>query len=297
MTDVEARDGRPATVPAEAAPMPKAAVVPAPEAVLAGEDSCGRALAAARKGRGLSQGDVAGQLRLQLRQVKAIEAEDFAALPEGPFVRGFVRNYARLVGLPAEPLLAMLDARLPPTAPLRGEVATAASPVHLARREHLSRLAVIGGAVAALLLFAVLGWWTMRPGGEVAAPPASPREAPAAPAAVAASEPAAPAVATADAANAPAPAATDPEPAAAVSATALRLRFRDRSWVEIRQEADGAVLMSQNNEPGTQVTVDGTPPYLLVIGDASSVDLEFRGRPVDLAGGASRGDVARLRLE
>jgi cytoskeleton protein RodZ len=66
--------------------------------------------------------------------------------------------------------------------------------------------------------------------------------------------------------------------------------------VEIRQ-ADGAVLMSQINAAGTTRAVEGEPPYTLVIGNASKVDLEYRGRPVDLASSTNRDDVARLRLE
>ena len=76
----------------------------------------------------------------------------------------------------------------------------------------------------------------------------------------------------------------------------LRMNFRDRSWVEIRQ-SDGTVLMSQNNAPGSTKMVEGTPPFLVVIGNASKVDLEFRGQAVDLAAFVGRDDIAKLRLE
>ena len=33
------------------------------------------------------------------RQVQALEADDYAMLPGRTFVRGFLRNYARLLGL------------------------------------------------------------------------------------------------------------------------------------------------------------------------------------------------------
>jgi cytoskeleton protein RodZ len=66
--------------------------------------------------------------------------------------------------------------------------------------------------------------------------------------------------------------------------------------VEVRQ-ADGTLLMSKNNPPGTEQTIDGVPPYTIVIGNASKVELEFRGEPVDLAAAVSRDDIARLRLE
>ena len=53
------------------------------------DGSYGRALAAAREARGMSPSDVAAQLRLHVRQVLAIEAEDLAALPEGPLRAAF----------------------------------------------------------------------------------------------------------------------------------------------------------------------------------------------------------------
>lgn len=260
--------------------------------------SFGRALAAAREARGLSQADVAAQLRLHKRQIKAIEEEDLAALPEGPFVRGYVRNFARLVELPAEPLVSLLNAASKPTDPLHGNGGGAATVSAIQRppQELLSGRMVISGAVAVLIVFAVVGWWTMRsdqqrqvtPPVEATTPagvaPASP--SPAAPADVPASPPAA-------GTSAP---ATDVETVAAPSSAGLSLRFRDRSWVEIRQ-ADGAVLMSQINAAGTTQAVEGEPPYTLVIGNASKVDLEYRGKRVDLASSTNRDDVARLRLE
>jgi cytoskeleton protein RodZ len=59
----------------------------------------GAQLRAARVAGGLSTADVAAKLKLALRQVEAIEAEDWQALPEATFTRGFVRSYARLVGV------------------------------------------------------------------------------------------------------------------------------------------------------------------------------------------------------
>jgi cytoskeleton protein RodZ len=288
MSDVETRGReKTASTVVVAGPAQAARVPSSPESVTRDEEgSFGRALAAARQARGLTQSDVATELRLQLRQVKAIEEEDLAALPEGPFVRGFVRNYARLVDLPAEPLLSLLNSRLRPTEPLRGlaDGSKAVSPIQRLPREPISGRLVIGGALLALVVFAFFGWWAMRP-AQQAEPAAPPQPAPA----VGVAPPA-----TAPAAAEPAVVAGA---AAAPASAALRLRFRDRSWVEIRQEADGAVLLKQNNPAGTEQTIDGVPPYTLVIGNASKVELEFRGEPVDLSAWSSRDDVARLRLE
>ena len=61
--------------------------------------SAGALLRAAREGAGMTIDAVAQQLKLAPRQVRAIEEGDFSHLPGRTFVRGFIRNYARLVRL------------------------------------------------------------------------------------------------------------------------------------------------------------------------------------------------------
>lgn len=276
----------------------------APTPAAAAGESFGPTLAAARKARDLSEADVAAQLRLQVRQVRAIEAEDLERLPQGAYVRGFVRNYARLLGLSPEPLLASLGARLAAGEPLRPDDAevVARSPVQLAAREHASRLTVIGGGVAALVVFAVAGWLAMRP--VESTPEAVPPKVEAAAPAV---EPAREREPQPDAGPRESAPATVPEDAAkaetasvaatpAVDSNELRFSFSRPSWVEVTQ-ADGTVLLSRINDGGSQQTVVGTPPFHVVVGNASAVELEFRGNRVDLASVAGRNDVARLRLE
>ena len=63
----------------------------------------------ARVARGLELGDVAQTLKLGLRQVEAVEADAWDSLPGQTFIRGFVRNYARLVQIDSAVLMAQLD--------------------------------------------------------------------------------------------------------------------------------------------------------------------------------------------
>jgi cytoskeleton protein RodZ len=72
--------------------------------------SAGTLLRAAREASGLSIDAVALQLKLAPRQVRAIEEDDFTHLPGRTFVRGFIRNYARLVRVDAESVLDALPA-------------------------------------------------------------------------------------------------------------------------------------------------------------------------------------------
>ena len=66
---------------------------------------CGGAIRAARESQGLSVHEIASRLRLSPKQIDAIEADHFAALPEPTIVRGFLRNYAKLLKIDAQPLL------------------------------------------------------------------------------------------------------------------------------------------------------------------------------------------------
>ena len=74
-----------------------------------GVAASGEALRQAREARGLSLAEVAGALKLTAKQVGAIESESFEQLPGIAFARGFIRNYARLLGLDPAPLLERLE--------------------------------------------------------------------------------------------------------------------------------------------------------------------------------------------
>jgi cytoskeleton protein RodZ len=95
--------------------------------------SAGALLRAAREAAGITVDAIAQQLKLAPRQVQAIEDGDFPHLPGRTFVRGFIRNYARLLRLDPETVLEALPTAaatlgspaLQPTAPSIGELPTA----------------------------------------------------------------------------------------------------------------------------------------------------------------------------
>ncbi|HZW17543.1 MAG TPA: RodZ domain-containing protein [Luteimonas sp.] len=65
---------------------------------------CGERLRAAREAAGLSVSEVASRLKMPMRIVEALEAEDWARIGAPVFVRGQLRSYSRLLGLPVEPV-------------------------------------------------------------------------------------------------------------------------------------------------------------------------------------------------
>lgn len=290
----------------------------------------GRPLAQAREALGLSVGDIATRLRLHPRQISALEDERLESLPEPAFVRGFVRNYAKEVKLDPVPLLAALAQRVPMPAPapdtLSGGAVTA-SDVRRAGVDRLSRSAVIGGAVLVLFVLGLIGWLASMRAPQTAAPtpvqpapqaPADTSTASPAPAPATASDnagplgsgtgpsgealpPTAPSPTPSSAAAAPASAgsaAVSSQPPGAAAFAGVRISVGERpSWVEVTQD-DGKVLLTGLQEAGTERRLAGVqPPLRLVIGNASTVTLEFRGKPVDLKPHTRANDLARLTLE
>ena len=147
-------DARPGSAQAPSAVQPAAAM-----------PSVGERLKTARLAKGLTASDVAKALKLSLRQIDALEADDWASLPCNTIIRGFVRNYARLLGLDGDVLMLELDRlTLPQGAELEVSVGTPVSmPAEgkVDRRDFirvLSGLIVLALAVAAYY-FLPQEWW------------------------------------------------------------------------------------------------------------------------------------------
>lgn len=95
-----------APVPAPAPPVSASAPIEqAADNAAYTRSRCGGALRLAREAQGMSVQDVASKLRLSPKQIEAIEADQFAKLPEPTIVRGFIRNYAKLLKINVDPLL------------------------------------------------------------------------------------------------------------------------------------------------------------------------------------------------
>lgn len=70
----------------------------------------GHRLRDARKLSNLDQSDIATQLNLDLATINALEKDDYAQMPPAVFVRGYLRAYAGMVGLPVDDILSSFDA-------------------------------------------------------------------------------------------------------------------------------------------------------------------------------------------
>jgi cytoskeleton protein RodZ len=276
--------------------------------------TAGALLGAAREASGLSIDAVAQQLKLAPRQVRALEEGDYTHLPGRTFVRGFVRNYARLLHLDPDEVVGSLPAgaaapaleapTLQQTAPTMGELPTTDH-----SKPGWTRWAIPLTLAVVVAIAAVYEW--LRPAGSGRQTPGKETVAVESPSATAAlpgatgtplSNPLLAGKPGAEPVPPPEPAPTTgvstPTPATAAAGPAaeqsITIAFRDFSWTEIR-DRDGRLVLSRMNPGGTVQTVSGTPPFDVVIGNAGDVRLTYKGSPVDLAP-HTRQNVARFRL-
>lgn len=286
------------------------------QADFADEPSVGLQLRRAREARGMTIEGVGAAIKLAARQVEAIEADDYARLTSATYARGFIRNYASLMGLDAQALLAQLDRHEVRARPQLVEQANVgvAMPSQSARRKWmLPLLALSVPALAAVALYVWFEFWpadaqpaAVEPTSAVVSPPAAeaapevPATEPVPPvdpqtAAVPAEVPPPNPSPDATAAVPPAPAQPAPAAPAVPGQRQLNFRFTADSWIEMR-DAQGRVVLSELNRAGSTRSFTAVFPVSLVIGNAKSVTMDIDGTPYDLVP-STKVEVARLRLE
>lgn len=74
-------------------------------------DELGHILREARENKGLTLTKVQSEIRINTKFLSALEEGNYHLLPTPVHVRGFLRNYARFLGLDPDPLLARYEAR------------------------------------------------------------------------------------------------------------------------------------------------------------------------------------------
>lgn len=266
----------------------------------------GRILAAAREQHGFSVADAARRLRLGAKQIEALEADDYPGLPGNTFVRGFIRNYARLLQLDPEPLLQSFQQRAPSEVfatslpPQGGEFSIYPSK----RWMWYAGAAALMVIATPLLIYFALGRSDVPPVHTAKSVQPTPRQTTVLPPnAAPAQQITLPPVAPPDApvtiqqpeAAPNLPASPVPAEGAPTGSGRVVFKFDQESWTEVR-DRDGKKIFSQLNAAGTEQTVQGDPPFTMVVGNAGHVSVIYNGAPVDLTPYINV-DVARLTLK
>lgn len=253
----------------------------------------GEKLATRRRELNLTLEQVAQTLKLSTRQIAAIEINDFAALASITTVKGFVRSYAKLLGLDPNPLVEMVShevrADYDPVLrrPLPAASVTAISHASLERSRlgaNLMRFVMLVLCLFLLALFAHdMGWLAPSP---LNLPTAVLKVVTPEPAIVVKKE----VVAPTPVVKIAEPVVTQPE-----GPPILKISTREDVWVEL-VNPEGRKMVARVIKAGSteKFTITDTPT--LVVRNPGVVDVSLNGHVLNVKA-ATQNNVAKLNLK
>ena len=248
--------------------------------------SFGEELRREREIRGISLKEIADATKISQRFLDALERNDHRTLPAPVFTRGFVREYARYVGLNAEEMVnrynfaAANDDRIekPPQVEKYPQVLPRDISPKPPRKRGIPPVyaRVDRNLVAALFIaiaLAAVAWWAVQQRRIVPEP---------------ANDPVTPVATT----PAPLP-AHPPKPVIDDSRLRLGVEVIENTWVEL--DADGESIVREEMERGQQRTFEASEAFRFrTIGNAAGLRLTLNGAIVPPLG--EDGDVIRNRV-
>lgn len=243
--------------------------------------SLGERFRAAREQRGLTLSDVAEQLHIRSVYLAAIEEQNWKAIGAPVYTRGFLRTYARFLGLDAEDAVTEFNASEGASpAPQISSQPSVAPYEPRPGGGSLAPLIWIAGVIAvALIGFVIYLYVTPTRGGQQQL------------AATAAGQPTAPSLANPNATNVPGSPTPSPAPSPLL-AKAMTIHLTAPSW--LRVTVDGNVSIEGTFPAGTTKNFHGKTAVVRV-GNAGGVEITVDGKPVGKLGAA--GDVVEKNFQ
>jgi cytoskeleton protein RodZ len=251
-------------------------------------DTLGLWLHQAREAQGSTLEETEAATRIRVRFLEALEAGDFAAFPGGDVqVRGFLRIYARYLGLPPHEVLARYDAEVhgveaapagagaetqplsparAPTRPMAFQPPGAPASTSQPRPVSLERLMIAGIALIALLaIVAGAGYLMSRSAGQEEA------------ATVTATGPAKAMLPPTASATRLSPAVTPTFPANPQGGVTLALEATEHVWVRVT--ADGQKVFEGMLARGQVETWPGQERIVVETGNGAGLQVTVNGQP------------------
>jgi cytoskeleton protein RodZ len=233
-----------------------------------------------RIAKGLTLDDISRDTRIALRFLEAIETEDYSSLPGLVFTRNFIRQYALVLDVDPEPLLAGLPKPDEHTAPLPDAPSRPRAKSSYHRHRRMRAFAITSawvGAAAAVGAVAYFGLhhYSIR----IVTPDARPEVVQAA---------------------SPLPAAKPlektPGPAPASSAPVMvSLTAHARAW--IRLDADGKTVFMGTLTPDETKEISANQQIQLQTGNAGALSVSLNGKEINPLGGVGQYREVRLTAE
>ena len=289
--------------------------------------SIGQVLKAARLAQVMSAQDIARQLRLSEKQIEAIEEDDHSKFPNQIFLRGFIRNYAKLVREDTKKFSQLLGETFPPTSTQAITFSVDGTPFIPDHKKSKGNLIIL---LIVVLVSSLLVYEVYRSGGDDTKTNENIENGTVAETII-----------QLETEIEQAPEDNQNQLSSVIKSNGsdfnvlvdeveadqqggdsldkeqkvetaleiedksvesdgggtLRFMFAGESWVEVK-DAEGKKIFSQTNLSNTERTVKGSPPFSLTIGNAASVKLLYNDESVDLIPYTNtNGGVARLSLD
>ena len=246
----------------------------------------GALLKTKRTEKNIAIGEVAERLKFSAKQIESLESGDYKGLPEPIFVKGFIKTYARFLGLDADQIVALLNEAFPSQVTAVTSTPAAESQNGLNFQDQkksksfpkwLPLLVVAAAVVGAVYLWQSKSSEQTRQQekstlevGDVAQPQLATDNVQVVPMNASAASASTPA-------NASAPMAAS----AAVANGGIQIKVRYRSNL-IVTDADGTPLHSGIVASNSSHEFKGKAPYQVRIGYATGSEISFNGQAVDL---------------
>lgn len=293
----------------------------------------GRLLRNAREQLGWTREQVASRIHLRLTLIAEIESDSYNKHTSHTFIRGYLRTYAKLVGIPEQTILAAYD-RLGLTPPDNIDMQSFSR--RSRQQANDSRLKVVTWLVILVLVALSIAWWwqsTARrsagddalaatemgttgnmPGANAAsvdmADPVLPVVSEAVAIAVdpvvsgavmtepAVTETSAAVTTDASAVSASVATAAPADDASAAAAPGkvpqLKIGFTADCWLDVK-DANGKTLFSGLKKANDELVLEGPEPLKFIVGAPMAVNLEYQGKSFDMSR-YNNGRTARFSL-
>lgn len=209
-----------------------------------------------REAREISLREISESSRISLRYLEAFEQDRFDLLPAPLFAKGFLREYAKFVGLDPDEVVNYYLSASPKESGGERQPRSRLRP-----RARVSPAAILGAALFVLALVVAMWFLTSRVDGSAEsrpamAPPPSP-EVPAAPLVQA-----------------------EPEATAPIR---VALDFHQKSWIEVY--IDGERAISEFRVQGESLRLNAGRELSLLLSNRGGVAVEVNGRPFTMPAG------------
>ena len=115
----------------------------------------GTMLREAREARRITLEEAAKKLHLSVKQIAALEQDDYKTLPGPTYVRGYLRSYSQLLGLPVDRVLETYNKLVAPPEPIAPPVSV--PPPQVMSSDHMVKAAT--ALVSVLVISLAIVWW------------------------------------------------------------------------------------------------------------------------------------------